>query len=328
LKQRATFRLLALLLGIAAAGVLAEGAARVYVYAIAERGKLFEPDPILGWRTIPNLDLQRRNANGDPWQIRTNPLGYRSQELRPDPAATRRVLVLGDSYVFGEGIQEADRFDTLLSARFPDWSFVNLGVMGYGTDQQLIAARPMHQDLVAGDLILLITYLNDFADLVRRQHSGRSKPWFTLDEGELIEHPPQLGLGQELRDRSYVLARLFQWFGERGERPGKDRMRYGGHLYRHLVLAETMALRERGVQVLVAHHETAAPDSLASHAATARTAIDRTCMEAQIQCLDLVPVPLGRDRGALLQRDGHWGAPANQVVAAQIGDLLSETQVR
>jgi len=71
------------------------------------------------------------------------------------------VLVLGDSFAFGEGVALERRFDRLVQAKHPSWSAVNLGVMGYGTDQQLIAARRRTGELQSGDAIVLLTYRNN-----------------------------------------------------------------------------------------------------------------------------------------------------------------------
>ncbi len=307
-----------------AAFALAEIGARVYVYAIAEQGKLFEPDAALGWRPLPHLDLQRRNADGEPWQVRTNASGYRSATEVFDPGAARRLLVLGDSFVFGEGIDIEDRFDSLLARRFPDWSFVNQGVMGYGTDQQLIGARQLMAELGPGDVVLLVTYVNDIADLLRQEHSGRSKPWFELEAGELVEHEPELSSREVLRDRSYVLARIFQWLAEGSAPLTPARIRYGGQLYRRLVLSETADARARGVEVVIAYHGSPAilgPEGAALDDA-ARAAVRRACEAPGVRCVALDPAPFGQDQAKLLQADGHWAAGANRLVAEVLEEAL------
>ena len=76
------------------------------------------------------------------------------------------------------------RWDTLVAQQL-DVSILNVGVMGYGTDQQLLAARLRLDGLRSGDVLLLLSSDNDFSDLVRRRHSGRSKPWYSLRDGVL-----------------------------------------------------------------------------------------------------------------------------------------------
>lgn len=57
--------------------LLAEGIAQIYVYKIAERGKIFEPDKITGWTVLPNLDMQRKNADDNIWIVTTDKFGFR-----------------------------------------------------------------------------------------------------------------------------------------------------------------------------------------------------------------------------------------------------------
>ncbi len=95
-----------------------------------------------------------------------------------DPNAQTRVLIVGDSFAFGEGVNIDDRFDLIIRRQNPAVSIVNVGVMGYGTDQQMIAARPYLRTLRADDILIVLTHQSDFFDILRRKFSGRSKPWF------------------------------------------------------------------------------------------------------------------------------------------------------
>ena len=138
----ALLAVLSLAIGLAAL----EAGGRAVATVIAKQGKLFRPDAELGWTPLPNLDLVRQNANGEFWRIATDAEVIRGPSVW-GPADHTRLLVLGDSFAFGEGIDLADRFDTLVRARMPNLSIVNLGVMGYGPDQQLIRARPWKRTL-------------------------------------------------------------------------------------------------------------------------------------------------------------------------------------
>lgn len=329
MKRRLRFAAAALVLGTIAAIALvslAEGAARFYVYFIAQQGKLFRPDPVLGWAPIPNLDLKRRNADGEIWHIRTSARGFRSARDEFAADAERRVVVLGDSFVFGQGVELEDRFDSLIAQSHPSWSFVNRGVMGYGTDQELIAARDLIPQLQDGDLIVLVTSLTDFVDVLGRSQSGRSKPWFEISEGELIEHPPEIGLAEQLRDRSYVLARLFLLLSPDPGDYEPAQLRVSEHLYRKLVIQETAAAVSRGVRVLIAHHGThpGADPTYRPIQERARASLSRTCATPGIRC-----VPLDRTLAAggraFFQSDAHWNAAGNAAVAKTLAAAIEET---
>ena len=323
MSRRPGFIAVAVVLGTILSLALAEGAAQIYVYFIAERGKLFQPDPVLGWTPIPNLSIRRRNPEGEIWHVETTARGFRSAEDEFRPDAERWILVLGDSFVFGQGVELPDRFDSRVAQLHPEWSFVNQGVMGYGTDQQLIAAREATGRLRDGDVIVLVTSVNDLLDLLRKTHSGRVKPWFEILEGELHEHPPDLGIAERLRDRSYLLARIFQQISPHQKEFSEAKLRVSGQLYRKLVIEETADAVSRGVRVLIAHHGTHPQDVTRSRTlrATAGAALSRTCSATGIACTSLDPM-LAPSGGELFQRDGHWNADGHAAVAKALATAL------
>lgn len=97
---------------------------------------LITPDPKLGHRLTPG-------ASGWAWSdqfevfYRVNSSGLRGEELKPQ-RDKKRVLLLGDSFTFGHGIAEGDRFGDVLAKQNSDWNVTNAGVPGWGLDQMLI----------------------------------------------------------------------------------------------------------------------------------------------------------------------------------------------
>jgi hypothetical protein len=133
---------------------LAEAALQLYVTKIVGRGKLFSADPGTGWRPLPMLQLTRLNAGGEKWRIETDRTGQRVLDVPANPKRT--ILILGDSYAFGEGVNIEDRFDQKIREAFPDGRIINTGVMGFGTDQQYVAAKPYFPDLTDNDIVLVL----------------------------------------------------------------------------------------------------------------------------------------------------------------------------
>ena len=305
---------LSLAIGLAAL----EAGGRAVATIIAKQGKLFRPDAELGWTPLPNLDLVRNNANGEPWHITTDAEGIRGPSAWGDAGHTR-LLVLGDSFAFGEGVDLAERFDTLLQERMPNLSIVNLGVMGYGPDQQLIRARAWKRTLRWGDAVLLLTYGNDFYDLARTRHGGRSKPWVQDVQGRLIEHQPATDAFDMLRDRSYVftlLTRSAARVGSQSERT-EQRLETVGELYRKWVLQETADLLARAVLVIIVHHGDTAfelPFELAEVFA-------RTCPGVS-GCLALDDALASRPRDEVFLADGHWAVGGHRIAAREIAAHL------
>ena len=149
------------IVSIIVAILLAEGAAQIYAYKIAKQGKLFEPDTITGWKVKPQIEIQRKNADGNIWTIKTDKNGFRSG--RYWDSKEKIVLILGDSFAFGEGVDVEDRFDTTIKNQ--GYFVLNTGVMGYGTDQQFLKAKPYLAHLNKGDIVIALTSFNDFFDI-------------------------------------------------------------------------------------------------------------------------------------------------------------------
>lgn len=89
----------------------------------------------------------------------------RAGEPKPD---ARRVAVLGDSFVFGHGVEDCEVFVSLLDARSETWSFENLGVVGSGIAAYIVVARDLVDD--SFDEAVVLFYGNDLSSLGR----GRS----------------------------------------------------------------------------------------------------------------------------------------------------------
>ena len=63
-------------------------------------------DRRLGWRNIPNWEATTENR-----KLKINSRGLRDREYSlQKPPGTKRILVLGDSYVWGYGVSNEERF--------------------------------------------------------------------------------------------------------------------------------------------------------------------------------------------------------------------------
>jgi len=184
---------------------------QAYVAVIAKRGKLFDYDVETGWHTLPNLDLVRLNAANQEWLIKTDASGLRtlSNQVAPDRS---NLLILGDSFAFGEGVMLEERFDAYIKRAMPDVNIVNTGTPGYGTDQEYVLGRKFFKSLHQDDVILVLLYVNDFYDVLRKEFALRSKPYFIREGNRWQLRNPEIGAFQWLRDRSYLIAVLGQLF--------------------------------------------------------------------------------------------------------------------
>jgi hypothetical protein len=141
-----------------------------------------QEDPLVGW--LPHPLSQRPGENTNSASMR----GSREYSLEKPPGV-RRLAVVGDSFTFGLDVADEETYCAQLERATPGIEVLNLGVNGYGTDQQYLRwkrdAAPYHPDVV-----LLGFYLPDVDRNVLSVRELR-KPRFVLegDELRLIEVP-------------------------------------------------------------------------------------------------------------------------------------------
>jgi hypothetical protein len=127
-----------------------------------------------------------------------------------------RMLVVGDSFTWGFGVQREEIWHERLEARHPDWEILNAGVAGYATDQQLLYLE--HRGLaLEPDLVLLLFHPNDLLENAEHATSGYYKPYFERRADgslELRQVPVPPGSLEQRLDRwlhfhTYLLYRLY-----------------------------------------------------------------------------------------------------------------------
>jgi hypothetical protein len=122
----------------------------------------------MGWSNAPNLLTKRVNAAGNEWTIRTDQNGQRLIEQNPR-SPRNKILILGDSLSFGEGVDIEYRFDVQMLSSLPGTAVVNTGTMGYGPDQEYVAFQNWKQILGTGDAVLIVLNESDYFDVLRRR---------------------------------------------------------------------------------------------------------------------------------------------------------------
>lgn len=194
-------------LGIVLGVIVGEIAARSvgFRYRPHMRNRVYfaEPEPQRGWRNRAGIEGPYGGDEFLTW-VTINEAGQRgpSHPVARVPGK-RRVVILGDSQAWGDGVGDDETFAALLDD--DETEVVNLAVIGYGTDQQLLtfeqegaAYRP--------DLVVILVYLgNDLRDNVFAGTMQFPKPWFELDEydelvlrGAPVEPSNLLQIGVEI----------------------------------------------------------------------------------------------------------------------------------
>jgi GDSL-like lipase/acylhydrolase family protein len=161
-----------------------------------------------GWALRPGARYIGRNGE----TITVNARGYRGAlHAEVAPAGVTRVVMLGDSITFGTGVADGQTFSDRLDA-LPGLEVVNLGVDGYGTDQELLRLEREGLSYHPRVVILNFCVRNDYFDnaLPVALYDGRSpKPYFTLDGGALTRHDAHLRLSRRQRLAGALMEHSF-----------------------------------------------------------------------------------------------------------------------
>ena len=171
------------------ATIVSEGLARLFLPEWAPRTarvtKFWQYHDVLGWAHRPGT-TGTFSSHGFDVHVRVNSSGFRGPEHDVDDGGPqKRVVVLGDSFVWGFGVQEEQMFTSRLDALLPDVRVYNLGVSGYSTDQELLL-YDRERAKYSPDLLVLVVANNDWAlNLLPMAYGVYGKPVFAVDEREL-----------------------------------------------------------------------------------------------------------------------------------------------
>ncbi|MEO8337585.1 MAG: SGNH/GDSL hydrolase family protein [bacterium] len=202
-------KLLFLAIYVAFLAVLIEGAARVAFRVPALASRLQVPDGLgwrrqwvqrhkdaganfrftfdqfdstLGWRTRPNI---RNMTVYDHKILNTNSGGFRGTQdfATPTDTGTTRILLLGDSFTFGESVSDSESYPNRLQQMLPRAEIMNFGVHGYAHDQMLLLFK--EQGVAYNPDIVMLGFVSD--DMGRNVVDFRdyAKPYFALENGTL-----------------------------------------------------------------------------------------------------------------------------------------------
>jgi hypothetical protein len=175
--------------------VLLEGASSI-ILAVDQTGeatsRVFSTyDSLLGWTSRPSVELPHHWG----WRrgVRTNSLGFRgAAEIDPvEPPGRVRVVCVGDSFAFGEGVGDDEAWCHELAAIDPRLQAVNLGQSGYGVDQSYL--RYDRDAAAIEHSVVLFTFTeDDFFRMGDRTRYGYAKPVFRPVGGtvEVTNIPP------------------------------------------------------------------------------------------------------------------------------------------
>jgi hypothetical protein len=290
-----------------------------------------------GWEMVPGLHYTYTHP------VRVNALGLRGPELEARRPGERRVLVLGDSFVYGQGVAEEDTIPALLQARLAartegPVTVVNGGHRAYAMHQELGLLEELGERIQPDD-VLVLWFWNDAAeaDIEGQFERLTERGPIPFDTGAAMDG--EGALWTRMRWRLRQLARssaLVMWLydvwrardlgGQAPLPPGV----YRGRLDRHLEGLQRLT-RRLGSRLFVA----IVPDpfELETDAPSRPSYPVETALRAALETAGIEPIELRPAMRAHLRKgggrpppvipfDGHYLPEANRVMAEALDRAL------
>jgi hypothetical protein len=321
--RRIGAKLLLLLVSVGLALFVCELGVRLGI-AVTHRVPLVVNDERVGWALQPNLRNEVRADLHGRYVISTDAEGHRlTHPPGQQPAATNTVLLVGDSFVQGQAVDDKDTFAWVLASGM-SVNVVNLGVLGYGTDQELIGLEAFletHPSLLVRDVVVVV-FDNDFLDVQVDYHPalGRSKPRFRITDGRLERSEYRLSWS----DRFMDISALY-WLGNSKRalifKAPEPHPAGGIELVVACLSAMRRVVEERGARFhVLAHRHLRRPEDISE--AQWKGFLQRT------GGVDMTP-RLRRTNGPDLvgYDNNHWNAVGHAYVAALVNEQLESAVV-
>jgi hypothetical protein len=140
-------------------------------------------DEYLGWGFRPNTSEKCRNSDFDV-DYSINSKGFRDRETSVDGLSEKfRIIALGESTVFGEGVDYGRRFTEIIENALDNVEVINMGVWGFGADQSLLQLERDGFQFKPDAVILFV--IEDFFERCKLYQRGRAvKPRFVLNDNK------------------------------------------------------------------------------------------------------------------------------------------------
>lgn len=287
------------------------------------------PHPRRGWALRPGVrdlevfDGRRLNSNSEG-------VRGRREYARAKPPGVQRVLVLGDSFTFGDEVSDDETYAHVLGELLPGVEVINLGVHGYGQDQMLLYLQEVGARYQPD--VVLLGFVSD--DMERNLLAFRdfAKPRFTLREGRLELGGTPVPTPEQVLAREWRRSRLIDLFtllrARWDARTGED-VRRGREL--GVAILDEIARTARSLRAtpafayLPVYGEIDKPDG-------SMTQRERFffgyCRERGIQSMYLRRFFLRKLRaGVSFKTYGHWDALEHRTVAEGIRAYLVEKEL-
>ncbi|MEO0289144.1 MAG: hypothetical protein ABIN00_05865 [candidate division WOR-3 bacterium] len=147
-----------------------------------QRSNLFMEDSLLGWRGVPKRKVMVKTFESK-FLVETDSLGFRNTIFPKKNKKSKKILMYGDSFLWGYHLNNDDLISSMLSKEL-NVEVKNYGMVGYGTDQEYLLFKETVED---SSVVVFLFFNNDLDELLRDNIGTKaSKPKFILKNDSII----------------------------------------------------------------------------------------------------------------------------------------------
>ena len=316
----------------------------------------FQHDEMLGWVCKPNAEGIYGMTEEYTIHVKINSKGLRDREYNySKPDGIKRIVVLGDSFTWGIGVEDKERYTEILEdSLLKNIQVMNMGAAGYGNDQELLFLREEGVKY-SPDVVIVAFYHNDLTNNMHSFQYFQYKPMFVLDaENKLIltnVPVPQKGFlsfGMLLYTHSHTFHFLFERLQSRGILDKLIKMVFGkkdasttnvsyiterqnGYNLTKAILREIDAVAEaNNAKTMIVIFPFRAHVKNKNCDPEINGALVDFGKESNIPVLDLLPEFREHAKNGeqlYFKNDSHWNANGHRLAAELIYDKLIEEQL-
>jgi lysophospholipase L1-like esterase len=296
--------------------------------------------PEYGFGLYPNRRIVHAQPGKFEFHYTVNEYGYRGDAVPiADSYATRNIVVLGDSYAFGQGVDDGEPYPAVLEDLLGDgYRVINLGVPGWGLAQE-IRRYVEFGALYRPEAVILQYCWNDAEDNLNHMVTVIDDGGFRFQDSSNSTNWAKKYLSGSLIQKSqlynFYRGRAYEWFQNRHVRrvaadlPSADRTAptdSGGaaaratppeEFYCRILDLFAEQLAAGGVHLVVV----AVEDRFSSPYIVSR--LHDLDAAGRIEYVDLGRTFAGVDPGGGFYSDeGHWGPRAHRLVAEALAPVV------
>lgn len=282
-------------------------------------------DSIRGWALKPNISNLKVFDNK---LLSSNSKGLRGKteySYKKNKDKTR-ILIIGDSFTFGEGVSDTETYSYYLQNMLPDAEIMNFGVHGYGNGQMLLYLEK--EGMKYKPDIVVLGFVRDaiLRNMINFRDYAKPKYVFVNNKLKLTNVPvprPELILR-----RDFYSSRFFDllWLSYRRYlRLGKPRRKMGKPLTTAILDTILKLTKKNGAVMLFAYLPTGDEIDKFKRIGPMEKYLRHYCRKRKAEYLSLrAGFVRGRrkDSNLSVRYTGHWRAKEHMIAAKEIKRYL------